>query len=516
MTKYEWKIEFESKLKKLSKSEKQRALSYYDELFADMLENGKDESDIIETIGSPTDAAKRILYEINFEKEQSESKKRKVALQDIAACEKKNRFIQNGIVLIASIIVFICSFFTGAKIRLGIGDTVNVVVKQDMTDILKGTKSLFETDEETMQSYVDYVNSELNKIRVSVGETLTTPDLAAPNKTEKFLEKHIGNTIYKSTDINVVKYTIYLAKINCLNQDHPYSTSTQEDKREEAICYMYTVTTSLVLWGITVVLSVCMAVFSLLHIVLAIIALVRRKPMKHVFRSIMLPLIIAMFQWLILSINPLMYTGNVSIVVLTFLFVLLSALCAYQYIFERVAKEIAVKGFVKNMLLLVLSIASVFVLCGKTIGVRVSDVRGAHIWSLPVGFLFHFQKLMTIVGLDGIFTALILYAPFVVFYMVAGSLTIIIMENMWRQVYENNSQPIKIGKIVTALIFVSLALILLVFLEATNAIWEQITVIYPMIGLFAMPILLVGMLLANGLISSNDKKQKIGSEEKRQ
>ena len=60
MTKNEWFDSFESALDGLYADEKSRAREYYEELFADKLEQGADEEDILKEFGAPETAAKKI------------------------------------------------------------------------------------------------------------------------------------------------------------------------------------------------------------------------------------------------------------------------------------------------------------------------------------------------------------------------------------------------------------------------------------------------------------------------
>lgn len=63
MTYIEWRDELEHFLHSLPQDERERALAYYGEMYADMRESGEDEEKIIESFGAPFDAAKKILDE---------------------------------------------------------------------------------------------------------------------------------------------------------------------------------------------------------------------------------------------------------------------------------------------------------------------------------------------------------------------------------------------------------------------------------------------------------------------
>ena len=63
MTKHEWTIELKKHLAPLPLEDLARTLEYYDELFADKLEAGLGESQILYSFGNPSDAAKKILDE---------------------------------------------------------------------------------------------------------------------------------------------------------------------------------------------------------------------------------------------------------------------------------------------------------------------------------------------------------------------------------------------------------------------------------------------------------------------
>lgn len=63
MTAKEWLEILESELKKLPKAEREGIISYYNEMIADGLECGKDEQEIVNSLGNPFDVASKILQE---------------------------------------------------------------------------------------------------------------------------------------------------------------------------------------------------------------------------------------------------------------------------------------------------------------------------------------------------------------------------------------------------------------------------------------------------------------------
>ena len=56
---------------------------------------------------------------------------------NVTACEKKNHFILNGIILAFSLIMFICSFFSGARVVYSI-DVLDIPFKQTVFDLIGG------------------------------------------------------------------------------------------------------------------------------------------------------------------------------------------------------------------------------------------------------------------------------------------------------------------------------------------------------------------------------------------
>lgn len=63
MNKYEWFFEFRAKLSSIGADDRQKAVDYYEELYADKQESGASEADILSEFGSPESAAKKILDE---------------------------------------------------------------------------------------------------------------------------------------------------------------------------------------------------------------------------------------------------------------------------------------------------------------------------------------------------------------------------------------------------------------------------------------------------------------------
>lgn len=67
MTKFEWEQELKKNLHRLPDEEVRRVRDYYDELFADKIERGLSETEIIRQFGNPVDVADKILSEYEGE-----------------------------------------------------------------------------------------------------------------------------------------------------------------------------------------------------------------------------------------------------------------------------------------------------------------------------------------------------------------------------------------------------------------------------------------------------------------
>lgn len=67
MTKYEWESELKKSIHRLPADEIARIMEYYDELFADKIERGYNEYEIIGQFGNPVDVADKILSEYEGE-----------------------------------------------------------------------------------------------------------------------------------------------------------------------------------------------------------------------------------------------------------------------------------------------------------------------------------------------------------------------------------------------------------------------------------------------------------------
>lgn len=73
MNKNDWKNALSKALKELPAEERRRVLEYYDELFADRIDDGQREADIIMSLGDPKEAATKILsdYEAYLKRDES-------------------------------------------------------------------------------------------------------------------------------------------------------------------------------------------------------------------------------------------------------------------------------------------------------------------------------------------------------------------------------------------------------------------------------------------------------------
>lgn len=67
MTKYEWESELKKNIHRLPVEEINRVMEYYDELFADKIERGYGESEIVGSFGNPVDVADKILADYDSE-----------------------------------------------------------------------------------------------------------------------------------------------------------------------------------------------------------------------------------------------------------------------------------------------------------------------------------------------------------------------------------------------------------------------------------------------------------------
>lgn len=71
MTRHEWEIELKKHMKDLPCVEQERVLEYYNELFADGMESGKSEKQLVSEFGNPVDAAYRIIAEYGMDERGS-------------------------------------------------------------------------------------------------------------------------------------------------------------------------------------------------------------------------------------------------------------------------------------------------------------------------------------------------------------------------------------------------------------------------------------------------------------
>ena len=61
MNKYEWFFEFRAKLASIDPDDRQKAVDYYEELYADKQEQGSSEAEILSEFGSPVEAAAKLI-----------------------------------------------------------------------------------------------------------------------------------------------------------------------------------------------------------------------------------------------------------------------------------------------------------------------------------------------------------------------------------------------------------------------------------------------------------------------
>lgn len=89
MTKYEWETELRKCMHRLPRTEQDRVLEYYNELFADQAENGRSEKQIINEFGNPSDVAFKIMTDYGMDVNVNDNE-RKVAVPEFygAAQEK--------------------------------------------------------------------------------------------------------------------------------------------------------------------------------------------------------------------------------------------------------------------------------------------------------------------------------------------------------------------------------------------------------------------------------------------
>lgn len=88
MTKYEWESELRKNIHRLPSDEIKRVMEYYDELFADKIERGYGELEIISQFGNPVDVADKIISE--YDGEFDDGKKESAPVYE-SKCEDKKR-----------------------------------------------------------------------------------------------------------------------------------------------------------------------------------------------------------------------------------------------------------------------------------------------------------------------------------------------------------------------------------------------------------------------------------------
>lgn len=93
MTKFEWEQELKKNLHRLPDEEIRRVREYYDELFADKIEQGLSETEIVRQFGNPVDVADKILSEYDGETRAAESpavEPPRISVREKAAAEITN------------------------------------------------------------------------------------------------------------------------------------------------------------------------------------------------------------------------------------------------------------------------------------------------------------------------------------------------------------------------------------------------------------------------------------------
>lgn len=288
----------------------------------------------------------------------------------LAQFEAKRHVIQNALILIFSLILFVSSFFIGVRFEF----THPLLASQDRTTA-NNSAIKFPIRLNTLQfiegaSAITYSREQadayLRENLVNVKFTMTVANCLeledkidnshydtlwyvwsfgeeelnqAENKEEICLK--IGEELSKS-DVN------YLKVFLCYNNMNAYRSIPTD-------CYIG------VIFGFFVLaLELCIMISSFVFSIIALVALIKNEQLKKPLLCTFLPLVFVLIALVFLSINFAYTMTSVFIAVIVVSVLSVVTLAVYKWLFEESAKTFRIAKLCKNLTLLAIGLAACF------------------------------------------------------------------------------------------------------------------------------------------------------------
>lgn len=282
----------------------------------------------------------------------------------VAQFEKKRHVIQNVLVLVFSLILFVGSFFMGVNFEyidpfFASRDThssiespiVKFPIKLNTLQFIDGTLAITYSRGQAM-SYI-HENEVDDQLILALEEYFSIDD-EDPNIRLSHLMKELSNVEnveefcanfgekLSQTDIN------YLKAFLCYNNVGGYYGDTTGS------------IIGIILGVLIILLQLCVMVSTLVFSIMALIALTKNEQMKRPLLSVLLPLIFMLIAFVLISVNFVytMTSGFIAMTVISILSVIL--LAVYKLLFEKHDKDFSVAKLAKNITLCAIGLAACF------------------------------------------------------------------------------------------------------------------------------------------------------------
>lgn len=304
--------------------------------------------------------------------------------------EKKNHFIVNGIVALFSLLIFILTFFAGAKVVPSValgddflslaadeeeGDAVNaeidfelmygdpIGINQGTIDLIAGAFGMIETDKTKMAEYIEKASAKylealaegFEKYEKDFEELEKIEDEEKLEKKYNKLMEKVASYAASKSGYNVVKVNYYMARLGLLQKSDKVNAY--------AGCIMA---------AILGVILLATLISTFVFTVLAVLALVKRKKFDKPFRALTLPLLLFLAAFATCCVNPIAYVNGVMIACVVLLPVSLLFLCAAKRVLLDDAETFTVKSLVRGGVSLLCALIAFFLLCGTLFNVKVA------------------------------------------------------------------------------------------------------------------------------------------------
>ncbi|MDE7395660.1 MAG: hypothetical protein K2M95_06050 [Clostridiales bacterium] len=306
--------------------------------------------------------------------------------------EKKNHFIVNGIVALFSLLLFIMTFFAGAKIALALTSDEGFFsllaedeeeidldfdideayfdylygkpdgINQSTIDILVGAFGLIETDKDKMAKYISDVSVKYaealedayKKYEKDIARIAKIKDEEKAEKEAEKLLKKMADYAAKKSGVNVIKVNYYMARLHLLENN--------------GMINAYTGSAVAIVTGV-LLLGTLISTF--VFTILAAASLAKRRPVTKPFRALTTPLAFLLTAFAIGGINPIATVNGVSVACVVLSLVGILLLCAAKRLIVDEASTFTVKSLIRGGVSLLCTLIAFFLLCGTLFTVKI-------------------------------------------------------------------------------------------------------------------------------------------------